>query len=56
MPKGIFRRPLSEYIVPDNEEPPVIIPPIEDKKEQKEEKKIEETKVEALPSPSEDRK
>ena len=59
VPKGIFKRPLPEYIVPDNEDPPVILPPIEEKKETKnEEKKVEETKtLEApLPVPSEDRK
>ncbi len=37
-PKGIFKRPLPEYIVPDNEEPPVILPPAV------EEKKVEEVK------------
>jgi len=52
-PKGMFKRPLPEYLVPDNEEPPVIIPPaIEDKKEAAkiEEKKIEETKAEVQPT------
>jgi hypothetical protein len=49
----MFKRPLPEYLVPDNEEPPVIIPPaIEDKKEAAkiEEKKIEETKAEVQPT------
>jgi hypothetical protein len=34
----MFKRPLPEYIVPDNEDPPVTLPPAV------EEKKVEEVK------------